>query len=118
MTRATNSSASHARRKKILGRARGYRDRNRTVYRVAIEKVEKGLQYAYRDRRNKKRAFRGLWIQRINAATREHGLTYSQFMNGILKAGIEVDRKVMADLAVREPAAFKALVDQAQAALK
>ena len=83
-----------------------------------IEKVEKGLQYAYRDRRNKKRDFRGLWIQRINAGAREHGLTYSQFMNGILKAGIEVDRKVMADLAVREPAAFKALVEQAQAALK
>ena len=94
------------------------RGRSSKSFRIAIEKVEKGLQYAYRDRRNKKRAFRGLWIQRINAAVREHGLTYSKFMNGILKAGIEVDRKVMADLAMREPAAFKALVEQAQAALK
>ena len=104
--------------KKVLDLAKGYRGRSSKAYRVALEKVEKALRYAYRDRRNKKRDFRGLWIQRINAATREHGLTYSQFMNGILKAGIEVDRKVMADLAVREPAAFKALVDQAQAALK
>src|SRR5713226_1001111 len=109
---------AHARHKKVLKLAKGYRGRAKAAFRVGIEKVEKGLQYAYRDRRNKKRAFRGLWIQRINAATREHGLTYSQFMNGILKAGIEVDRKVMADLAVREPAAFKALVEQAQAALK
>ena len=109
MARVKRGVAAHARHKKVLKLAKGYR---------AIEKVEKGLQYAYRDRRNKKRAFRGLWIQRINAATREHGMTYSQFMNGILKAGIEMDRKVMADLATREPAAFKALVDQAQAALK
>ena len=118
MARTTAAPPRKARRKKLLGRAKGYRDRNSTSFRIAKQKVEKGLQYAYRDRRNKKRTFRGLWIQRINAATREHGLTYSQFMNGILKAGIEVDRKVMADLAVREPAAFKALVDQAQAALK
>jgi len=117
MTRATNSPASHARRKKILGRARGYRDRNRTVYRVAIEKVEKGLQYAYRDRRNKKRNFRALWIQRINAGARLYGLTYSQLMNGLKRAGIELDRKVLADLAAREPDAFKSVVAQAQAAL-
>jgi large subunit ribosomal protein L20 len=117
MTRATNSPASHARRKKILGRARGYRDRNRTVYRVAIEKVEKGLQYAYRDRRNKKRNFRALWIQRINAGARLHGLTYSQLMHGLKRAGIELDRKVLADLAALEPEAFKSVVDQAQAAL-
>ena len=118
MSRVKRGVPAHARHKKVLKLAKGYRGRSNAAFRVAIEKVEKGLQYAYRDRRNKKRAFRGLWIQRINAATREHGLTYSQFMNGILKAGIEVDRKVMADLAVREPAAFKALVEQAQAALK
>src|SRR5437899_371150 len=113
MARVKRGVAAHARHKKVLKLAKGYRGRAKLAFRVGIEKVEKGLQYAYRDRRNKKRTFRGLWIQRINAATREHGLTYSQFMNGILKAGIEVDRKVMADLAVREPAAFKALVDQA-----
>ena len=118
MARVKRGVAAHARHKKVLKLAKGYRGRSNAAFRVAIEKVEKGLQYAYRDRRNKKRAFRGLWIQRINAATREHGMTYSQFMNGILKAGIEMDRKVMADLATREPAAFKALVDQAQAALK
>ena len=118
MARVKRGVAAHARHKKVLKLAKGYRGRGSVAFRVAIEKVEKGLQYADRDRRNKKRTFRGLWIQRINAATREHGLTYSQFMNGILKAGIEVDRKVMADLAVREPAAFKALVEQAQAALK
>jgi large subunit ribosomal protein L20 len=117
MTRATNSPASHARRKKILSRARGYRDRNRTVYRVAIEKVEKGLQYAYRDRRNRKRNFRALWIQRINAGARLHGLTYSQLMNGLKRAGIALDRKVLADLAARQPEAFKTVVSQAQAAL-
>jgi large subunit ribosomal protein L20 len=118
MARVKRGVAAHARHKKVLKLAKGYRGRAKLAFRVGIEKVEKGLQYAYRDRRNKKRTFRGLWIQRINAATREHGLTSSQFMNGILKAGIEVDRKVMADLAVREPAAFKALVEQAQAALK
>ncbi len=115
MARVKRGVTAHARHKKVLKLAKGYRGRAKAAFRVGIEK---GLQYAYRDRRNKKRAFRGLWIQRINAATREHGMTYSQFMNGILKAGIEMDRKVMADLASREPAAFKALVDQAQAALK
>ena len=114
MARVKRGVAAHARHKKVLKLAKGYRGRAKVAFRVGIEKVEKGLQYAYRDRRNKKRAFRGLWIQRINAAVREHGLTYSKF----LKAGIEVDRKVMADLAMREPAAFKALVEQAQAALK
>jgi large subunit ribosomal protein L20 len=118
MARVKRGVAAHARHKKVLKLAKGYRGRAKLAFRVGIEKVEKGLQYSYRDRRNKKRTFRGLWIQRINAAVREHGMTYSQFMNGILKSGIEVDRKVMADLAAREPAAFKALVDQAQAALK
>ena len=118
MARVKGAMMTRKRRNKVLKLAKGYRGRAKAAFRVGIEKVEKGLQYAYRDRRNKKRAFRGLWIQRINAAVREHGMTYSQFMNGILKSGIEVDRKVMADLAAREPAAFKALVDQAQAALK
>ena len=118
MARVKRGVTKHARHKKVLKLAEGYVGRSSTAYRPALERVEKALQYAYRDRRNKKRAFRGLWIQRINAATREHGMTYSQFMNGIIKAGIEMDRKVMADLATREPAAFKALVDQAQAALK
>ena len=118
MARVKRGVTKHARHKKVLKLAEGYVGRSSTAYRPALERVEKALQYAYRDRRNKKRTFRGLWIQRINAAVREHGMTYSQFMNGILKAGVEVDRKVMADLAAREPAAFKALVDQAQAALK
>src|SRR3546814_8616446 len=91
-------------------------DLGNSVFTVAIERVEKGLQYAYRDRRTKKRNFRALWIQRINAGAREHGLTYSQFMNGIRRAGIELDRKVLSDLAVREPDAFKSLVEQAKAA--
>jgi large subunit ribosomal protein L20 len=117
MARVKRGVTTHARHKKILKRARGYRDRNRTVYRVALEKVEKGLQYAYRDRRVKKRTFRSLWIQRINAGVRQHGMTYSQFMNGIKHAGIEIDRKVLADLAVCEPDAFKVIVDEAQAAL-
>ena len=118
MARVKRGVTTHARHKKILKRARGYRDRNRAVYRVALEKVEKGLQYAYRDRRVKKRTFRSLWIQRINAGVREHGMTYSQFMNGIKHAGIEIDRKVLADLAVREPDAFKVIVDEAQSALE
>lgn len=117
MARVKRGVTTHARHRKVVKQAAGYRGRASTNFRVAIEKVEKGLQYAYRDRRNKKRDFRGLWIQRINAASRELGLTYSQFMNGIHKAGIEVDRKVLADLAVHEPAGFAALVDQAKAAL-
>jgi len=116
MARVKRGVTAKARHKKVLAMAKGYRGRNSTNFRVAIEKVEKALQYAYRDRRTKKRNFRALWIQRINAAAREHGMTYSQFMDGIHKAQIEVDRKVLADLAVREPEAFKALVDQAQAA--
>jgi large subunit ribosomal protein L20 len=117
MARVKRGVTTHARHKKVLKQAKGYWGRNKNVYRAAIERVEKGLQYAYRDRRVRKRNFRSLWIQRINAGVREHGLTYSQFMNGIKCAGIELDRKVLADLAVREPAAFKSLVDQAQAAL-
>lgn len=97
--------------------AKGYRGRSKNVFTVAIEKVEKALQYAYRDRRAKKRNFRTLWIQRINAATRLHDMTYSRFMSGLTKAGIELDRKVLADIAVKEPENFAKLVDSAKAAL-
>ena len=117
MARVKRGVTTHARHKKVLALAKGYRGRASTAYRIAIEKVEKGLQYAYRDRRNKKRDFRGLWIQRINAGAREHGLTYSQFMHGVKLAAIEVDRKVLSDLAIREPEAFSAIVASAKSAL-
>ena len=117
MARVKRGVTTHARHKKMVEAAAGYRGRAKTNFRIAIEKVEKGLRYAYRDRRNRKRAFRGLWIQRINAGAREHGLTYSQFINGIKRAGIDMDRKVLADLAYSEPAAFDAIVKQALAAL-
>ncbi len=116
MARVKRGVTTHARHQKVVKRAKGYRGRGKNVFTVAIERVEKGLQYAYRDRRVKKRNFRSLWIQRINAGAREHGMTYSQFMNGIQRAGIELDRKVLSDLAVREPEAFKSLVEQAKAA--
>ena len=117
MARVKRGVTTHARHKKIVDMATGYRGRASTNFRIAIEKVEKGLRYAYRDRRRKKRDFRGLWIQRINAGVREHGMTYSQFIAGIKRAGIEIDRKVLSDLAIREPTAFKSLVEQAKAAL-
>ncbi len=117
MARTKRGTTTHARHRKIIKMASGYRGRSNNTFRAAIQRVEKGLQYAYRDRRARKRNFRALWIQRINAAAREHGMTYSQFMNGMHKAGIEVDRKVLADIAVREPESFKALVDQAQSAI-
>src|SRR5579872_5849292 len=115
MARVKRGVTAHARHKKVLGLAKGYRGRSKSSLRVAIEKVEKGLRYAYRDRRNKKRDFRALWIQRINAGAREEGLTYSQLVNGLKRAGIALDRKVLADLAAREPDAFKIVVAQAQA---
>ncbi|MBL8676992.1 MAG: 50S ribosomal protein L20 [Alphaproteobacteria bacterium] len=117
MAHVKRGTTAHARHKKILKLAKGYRGRSKSCYRIALQRVEKALQYAYRDRRNRKRDFRGLWIQRINAGAREHGLTYSKFVNGLTKAGIEIDRKVLADLAIYEPAAFKTIVDQAQKAL-
>ncbi len=117
MSRVKRGVTTHARHKKILKMAKGYRGRSSTCFRVAVQKVEKALQYAYRDRRNKKRDFRGLWIQRINAAVRELGMTYSVFMNGLSKAGVEVDRKIMADLAMNQPEAFKEIVEKAQKAL-
>src|SRR3981081_3605611 len=102
MARVKRGVTTHARHKKVLGLAKGYRGRASTAYRIAIEKVEKGLQYAYRDRRNKKRDFRGLWIQRINSGVREHGLTYSQFIHGTKLAGLELDRKGLSDIAIRD----------------
>ncbi|NNG03673.1 MAG: 50S ribosomal protein L20 [Inquilinus sp.] len=117
MARVKRGTTNHARHKKVLKLAKGYRGRSKNTFKAAARRVEKALSYAYRDRRNRKRTFRSLWIQRINAGVREQGLTYSQFMHGVTLAGIEVDRKVLSDLAVREPDAFKALVDQAQAAL-
>jgi large subunit ribosomal protein L20 len=117
MAHVKRGVTTHARHKKILKMAKGYRGRSNNCFRVAIEKVEKGLRYAYRDRRAKKRNFRALWIQRINAGVREHGMVYSQFINGLLHAGIELDRKVLADLAVHQPDAFKGIVEQAKAAI-
>jgi large subunit ribosomal protein L20 len=111
------SGANRARRKKILKMAKGYYGRSKNCITVSREKVEKGLRYAYRDRRRKKRSFRALWIQRINAGVRQHDMVYSQFINGLLKAGITMDRKVLSDLATNEPAAFAAIVEQAKAAL-
>ncbi|MBR1648917.1 MAG: 50S ribosomal protein L20 [Alphaproteobacteria bacterium] len=118
MSRVKRGVTARARHKKIFEMAKGYRGRNKNVFRVAVEKVEKGLQYAYRDRRAKKRNFRMLWIQRISAATRLNDMTYSRFMNGLNKAGIELDRKVLADIALKEPEAFAKLVAQAKDALK
>src|SRR6202008_2030305 len=115
MARVKRGVAAHARHKKVLKLASGYRGRAKVAFRVGIEKVEKGLRYAYRDRRNKKRAFRGLWIQRINAGVRQHGLTYSRFINGLKLSGIDLDRKVLSELAISEPAAFKGLCDTALA---
>jgi large subunit ribosomal protein L20 len=118
MSRVKRGVTAHARHKKVLEKAKGYYGRRKNTIRVAKQAVEKAGQYAYRDRRNRKRNFRALWIQRINAAARQNGLTYGRFINGLGKAGIEIDRKVLADLAVREPEAFSALVDKAQAALR
>ena len=118
MARVKRGVTTHARHKKVLDLAKGYRGRGSTAYRVAIEKVEKALRYAYRDRRNRKRDFRALWIQRINAGARQHGLTYSQFMHGIKLAGLDLDRKVLSDIAIREPEAFQAIAATAQAVLE
>lgn len=117
MARVKRGVIAHARHKKVQDRAKGYYGRRKNVFRTAVQAVEKAAQYAYRDRRTRKRQFRALWIQRINAGVREYGMTYSTFMNGLKLAGVELDRKVLSDLAIREPDAFKGLVDQAQAAL-
>jgi large subunit ribosomal protein L20 len=117
MARVKRGVTAHARHKKIIKQAKGYYGRRKNVFRAAVQAVEKAGQYAYRDRRQRKRNFRALWIQRINAAARALGLTYGRFINGLDKAGVEIDRKVLADLAVHEPDAFKSLVDKAKAAL-
>src|SRR5262245_57408656 len=117
MSRVKRGVTARARHKKIIKQAAGYYGRRKNVFRPAVQAVERAGQYAYRDRRRKKRNFRSLWIQRINAATRALGLTYGRFISGLGKAGIEVDRKILADLAVREPESFKTLVDKAKAAL-
>jgi large subunit ribosomal protein L20 len=117
MSRVKRGVTSHARHKKILKQAKGYYGRRKNTIRVAKQAVEKANQYAYRDRKARKRNFRALWIQRINAAARELGMTYGRFIDGLNKAGIEIDRKVLSDLAIHQPEAFKALAEKAQAAV-
>jgi len=118
MARIKRGVTAKARHKEVLAQAKGYRGRSKNCFRLAVLRVEKGLQYAYRDRRNRKRDFRGLWIQRINAAARLEGLTYGRMIHGLKTAGIEIDRKVLADLAVRDRAGFTSLAQRAQAALQ
>ena len=117
MARVKRGVTSHAKHKKVLDAAKGYYGRRKNTIRVAKQAVEKAMQYAYRDRKNRKRSFRSLWIQRLNAAAREHGLTYSRLVDGMAKAGIMVDRKVLSDIAIHEPASFTAIVEKAKAAL-
>ena len=117
MPRVKRGVTAHARHKKVIEQAKGYRGRRKNVFRVAEQAVTKAGQYAYRDRKQRKRQFRALWIARINAGAREHGLSYSRFINGLKKAEIEIDRKVLADLAVFDKSAFAALAEQAKANL-
>ena len=118
MARVKGGVTAHARHKKVLKKAKGYYGRRKNTFRAANAAVEKAGLYAYRDRKAKKRTFRALWIQRINAAVREEGLPYSRVISGLAKAGIELDRKVMADIAMNQTEAFNGLITQAQAALK
>src|SRR6195256_3204556 len=117
MARVKRGVTSHAKHKKVLKAARGFQARRKNTIRIAKQAVEKAAQYAFRDRKRRKRTFRALWIQRLNAAVRPFGLTYSKFIDGLAKAGIMVDRKVLSDLAIAEPAAFQAIVEKAKAAL-
>jgi large subunit ribosomal protein L20 len=117
MARVKRGTIAHARHKKVLKRAKGYYGRRKNVFRVATQAVTKAGQYAYRDRKQKKREFRALWVVRINAAARLNGLSYSRFIHGLMRASIEVDRKVLADLAVHEPAVFAELAERAKAAI-
>lgn len=117
MARVKRGVTSHAKHKKTLDAAKGFYGRRKNTIRAAKAAVDRSMQYAYRDRKNKKRTFRALWIQRINAAVREHGLTYSRFIDGLAKAGIEVDRRMLSELAIAEPAAFGVLAEKAKAAL-
>ena len=116
MARVKRGKTSNAKHKKVLKAAKGYWGRRKNTIRVAKQAVEKAMQYAYRDRRKRKSDFRGLWIQRINAGVRMHGMTYSQFIAGLKKSSVEIDRKILAELAVNQPDAFKALVEKAQSA--
>jgi len=118
MARVKRGVTAHAKHKKVLDAAKGFYGRRKNTIRIAKQAVEKSLQYAYRDRKNRKRNFRALWIQRINAAVREHGLTYGRFIDGLNKAGIEIDRKVLSDMAIHEPQAFVALVAKSKSALE
>ena len=118
MARVKRGVTSHAKHKKIFKAAKGFYGRRKNTIRAAKAAVDRSMQYAYRDRKNKKRSFRALWIQRLNAAVREHGLTYARFMDGLHKAGIEIDRKVLSDMAIHEPQAFAAIVVQSKAALE
>ncbi|MCC0025703.1 MAG: 50S ribosomal protein L20 [Zhengella sp.] len=118
MARVKRGVTAHAKHKKVMKAAKGFYGRRKNTIRIAKQAVEKSMQYATRDRKARKRNFRALWIQRINAAVREHGLTYGRFIDGLNKAGIEVDRKVLSDLAIHEPQAFAALVGQAKSALE
>ena len=117
MARVKRGVTSHAKHKKVYKATKGHYGRRRNTIRIAKQSMEKAMQYAYRDRKNKKRTFRALWIQRLNAAVRPFGMTYSVFINGLSKSGITVDRKVLSDLAIHEPAAFQAIVEKAKAAL-
>jgi large subunit ribosomal protein L20 len=117
MARVKRGVTSHARHKKVLKAAKGYYGRRKNTIRIAKQAVDRAAQYAYRDRKRKKRTFRALWIQRLNAAVRPFGLTYSRFIDGLGKAGVTVDRKVLSDLAIHEPASFQAIVERAKAAL-
>jgi len=118
MARIKRGTTTSARHKKVIAQTKGFRGRSNNTFRAAVQRLEKALQYAYRDRRNRKRDFRALWIQRINAAARAEGLTYGQMIHGLKTAGIEIDRKVLADIAVRDQAGFTSLAKQAQAALE
>lgn len=118
MARVKRGVTAHAKHKKVLKAAKGFYGRRKNTIRIAKQAVEKSLQYAYRDRKNRKRNFRALWVQRINAAVREHGLTYGRFIDGLNKAGIEIDRKVLSDMAIHEPQSFEALVGKAKTALE
>src|SRR5690349_24903053 len=118
MSRVKRGVTAHAKHKKVLKAAKGYYGRRKNTIRAAKQAVEKAMQYQFRDRKRKKRTFRALWIQRINAAVREHGLTYGRFIDGLNKAGIEIDRKVLSDMAIHEPQAFAALVAKAKTALE
>lgn len=116
MARVSRGVTARAKHKKVFKKTKGHYGRRKNVFRVAVQSLERSMQYAYRDRRNKKRDFRGLWIQRINAGVRSYGMTYSKFINGLKKLQIDIDRKILADIAINQPETFKALVEKAQSA--